>query len=581
MTFDELRVLVSPDLQNPAQWQIHVQRAPRPMLEGKQPPTTPLVQPPALAALRNATAPPNIAALRALGKSVLESIMPPGLQIGLALCIDDAQKADKGLRLVVSILGNTRVPGGIGCHELPVEALFDQTLSFLATNIRTPISRGIAAAADRAAVKVSPPLKILVVASEPSDMPPVQAAVEKAQIAAALKPLVDVGGVTIDYCTPPTASELDAALQREHFHIVHFIGHGDFDEGAVDPNPQPYLYFEDGTPQRARQPIDTEQLHTILRNGNVPLIVMTACKSAASQPNGTEYPGLAFESLAQALVERNTGPLAAIAMQFDLETEAAGIFSGAFYRQLLQTGVTIDAAVAAARAALVARFTAGHRSWVNPTVYWRCIDGQLFNLVDTAGQLTAQQQSELQQIDAILNVYANILRELAAQPPDDVQATIGLRDQWRLKIQELMTRRGEILGDTVRLRGGTTGADGTIQCSLTLQMRSGARIGDVRVSLGHNAAEFSLEGATASAEVPAGSLFVQSNPGQSPVVLIQNASANQDWPAGEHVLGTITFKALNPAAQPIFRIPVSGVSIARNGAPNQMYPSLDAIVFAG
>ena len=76
-------------------------------------------------------------------------------------------------------------------------------------------------------------------------------------------------------------------VQQEHYHIVHFIGHGDFDLDGIDQNPQAYLYFEDGTPQRRRRSVDAVQLFTMLQNGNVPLIVMTACSSAASQPNGT------------------------------------------------------------------------------------------------------------------------------------------------------------------------------------------------------------------------------------------------------------------------------------------------------
>ena len=61
--------------------------------------------------------------------------------------------------------------------------------------------------------------------------------------------------------------------------------------------------FEDGTPNRWRHAADAEQLYTTLRNGNVPLVVLTACSTAAAAPNGQDYPGVAFESLAQALVE--------------------------------------------------------------------------------------------------------------------------------------------------------------------------------------------------------------------------------------------------------------------------------------
>ena len=194
----------------------------------------------------------------------------------------------------------------------------------------TPISRGINVVPDREAVKVAPPLRILVVASEPTDMPPVSAAAEIAALRASLQRLIDAQAVQLDFCTPPTASRLDAVLQQQRYHIVHFIGHGDFEVSGLDPDPQPHLYFERDGAGRQRHAVDAEQLFTMLRNGNVPMIVMTACSTAATSPNGAQYPALAFEGLAQTLVERNSGPLAAVGMQFDLETDAAATFSGLY-----------------------------------------------------------------------------------------------------------------------------------------------------------------------------------------------------------------------------------------------------------
>ena len=581
MTFDEFRVLVQPDVGNPGQWTIRVQKAPRAGFVGAKPSTTPAVQRQDLARLRNATAPPDLIRLRQMGEAVLNSIMPAGTQVELRVCLQDALQAQKGLRVVVSILGNARVPDGIGCQEIPVEALFAQDLDFLATNVRTPVSRGLTVDADRPAVRVAPPLKILVVISEPTDMPPVQGHVEQQAIQAALAPLVNAGAVQIEFCVPPTAARLDAMLQQQRFHIVHFVGHGDFDIDGLDPNPQPYLYFENEPPNRSRRPVDAEQMYTMLRNGNVPLVVMTACSSAASQPNGNEYPGLAFEGLAQTLVERGAGPLAAVAMQFDLETAAAAVFSRVLYEQLLIRDMSIDAAVASARAALVVRFGAAHRSWVNPTVYWRCIDGRLFDLVATTGTLTPEQQVELQGIDGIIKDYEAALKELSQQSADVVTLTASLRAGWQGKIQELMVRRGTLLGDTLRLRGGTLAADGTVDCMLSLQIRSGARIGPIRADLAFDHGEFAYVQATAGADVVAASLLVQppAAAGQPAVVLIQNASANNVWPAGEHVLAVVKFRAVNGAALPLFRIPIRNVSVSRNDADDPSFGTLDALVF--
>ncbi len=589
MTFDEYRLLVQPDVGDLGKWTVHVQKAPRPEFLGPKPSTTPLVKLPDLAHLRNPTAPQDLARLRQMGRDVFDSLMPAGAQVELGVCLTDARNAQKGLRIVVSVLGNKRVPGIVGCHEIPVEALFAQHLNFLATDVATPVSRGVTVEPDRSAVRVAPPLRILVVISEPNGMPPVHGNIEQQAILAALGELIVFGAVQVDFCTPPTAARLDAMLQQQRFQIVHFIGHGDFDIDGIDPNPQPYLYFEDDTPQRQRRPVDAEQMYTMLRNGNVPLVVMTACSSAASQPNGTEYPGLAFEGLAQTLVQRNAGPLAAVAMQFDFETAAAGVFSKTLYQQLLTRDMSIDSAVAAARSALVATFGAAHRSWVNPTVYWRCKDGRLFDLIPTTGILTAQQQADLQSLEVLMADFETMLNDLlkesaaSQQSPDAVAARASVRTYMQSRIEDLVRRRGVLLGDTLRLRGGTLAADGTVECALSLRIRTSARIGTIRASLAFDSTEFSYVSGSPGADILAGSLIVQppDNPGDPVIVLVQNASANNEWTAGEHTIALVTFRTLdNASTKPLFRISLRDVTVSRDNANDPSFGALDAVVFA-
>jgi CHAT domain len=575
--FDEFRLVVQPDVHNPANWSINVQDCPRAMFEGPQQSIAPVVKPEDLAFLRNASAPPDLAALRALGKAVLDSLMPQNTQTGLGVCLDDLRQSGRGLRIVVSILGGARRPGGgVGCHEVPVEALFSNNFDFLATNVKTPVSRGITFAPDRRAVRVAPPLRILVVVSEPTDMPPVHAAAEWQSLTTALNMLVTAGAVEMQQCKPPTLTQLGTLLQQQVFHIVHFIGHGDFEISGADPNPQPHLYFEDDTLARYRRGVDAEQFYTAIRNGNVPLVVMTACATAATAPNGPEYPGLAFEGIAQALVERHSGPLAAVGMQFDFETDAAATFSRALYEALLNRAVTIDQAVASARSALVTRFSAAHRAWVNPTLYWRCINGQIFEILDTAGTLTPQQQEEINTLDSLILEYEQILNDLKQQPPEIVQATAILRTRWQEKIEALMQRRGLVLGDSVRLRGGQIGANGEVECRFSLQIRSGATIGDVRATVQYDDADFEYLKCTG---VPGGpDVFTNAGAGKVEV-FVQNASANNQWNAGEHQLALVKFRLKNAAAKTLFRIPLSNISAVRDGGVTSGLRALHAIVF--
>ena len=149
MLFDEFRVVVQPELPDTGKWEIRVQKSPRPIFVGQKGLITPVVSANDLARLRNATAQPNVLALQQLGQDVVNSIMTSDVQVALNVSIDDANRAGRGLRIVVAIVGNARPPNGVGCHEIPVEAFFTPALNFLATNRRTPVSRGVTVEADR------------------------------------------------------------------------------------------------------------------------------------------------------------------------------------------------------------------------------------------------------------------------------------------------------------------------------------------------------------------------------------------------------------------------------------------------
>jgi hypothetical protein len=532
-----------------------------------------------LSFLRNATAVPNVQTLKQLGQAVLDSIMPPVVQFGFELCVDESLQKQRGLRLIVSMLGDTP-PTGFNAHELPLEAAFNTKLDFLASNPRTPVSRGIATDPDRDPVKVAPPFRVLVIASEPTGMPQVNAAAETQAISNALDPLIKSRAVDLRFCQPPTFQNLHQMLQQEPYHVVDFIGHGDFEVVGLDPTPQPHLYFEDNTPNRGRHAVDVEQIFSILRSGNIPLLILTACSSAAATPMFPNYyPGLAFEGLAHALVSRKQGPSAAIAMQFDFETRAAEVFSGTLYEKLVTPGYSLDEAVAATRSALIAAFSAGHRSWVNPALYWRCKDGKVFEIQDVIGDLSPQRRNELAQIEMLVQVFESLLNDLAQKSPEEQEAVKALRLQWQDKIQELTAQRGLVLGDSVRLRGGVADTDDTIECALTIQLRLPAAIGDVRVTINHNTDDCEFLGSAAGNETPLNSVFLQSQPGQPLGVVIQNASQGLTWTSGEHELVKLKFKLKQPKAKPLFYIELSSGQAVRNGGPEQ-FQRLSAAIFS-
>jgi hypothetical protein len=579
MEYDEFRLLVMPDIQVPGNWCIQVHRCPIAQEVGPKGSTNPAVTQLQLNRLRNASGWPDETALRDVGRSVWNSVMTPQASAAFHACTNLSAVQGRGLRLIVALLANatgTRA-AGIPLSELPLEALFDN--GFVATNEKTPVSRSLQAEPDRSPFTTAFPLRVLVVAAQPSDRPPVAADQEVAAIRSALQPLVDQRALSVDVCEPPTIEHLMEKLQ-EGYHVLHFIGHGSFEVVGSDPTPKPHLCFEDGTPARESVPIDGDQFYIALRNTNVQLVVLTSCSSAAPGAALNPYPVVAFEGIAQSVVEGVSGPSSAIAMQFDLETDAAAFFSGALYQALVKNEWALDEAVARARARMMVRFKTGHRCWMNPAVYWRCIGGKVFNLPGIVGaDLSSENQRAITQIDAQLEAYYQTIRDIAAQPPQIREAAEPLRQQYQTKVDDLLRQRGAILGETVRLHGGKAGQDGSVECILTLRLRSAAAIGDVSVALQFDSAKISLAGCTQGTDTPGNPPFLQSPSPGAHTVLIRNVSRGAHLAPGEYELARIAFRLTTAVPDPVLLIRLGTASVDKDGCVDPTFPTMDAVVF--
>ncbi len=204
-------------------------------------------------------------------------------------------------------------------------------------------------------------LRILVASSEPKGCEPLKLDQEIKGIQGAFEgdqkvEIVPLAHVTLD--------GLRRALVEEEFHVLHFLGHGDYDpesgEGA--------LYLEDGQGKAAivRGRHLAEQL---LDRSSLRLAFLNACRTArASAPR-------AFGGVATALVR--AGLPAVIAMQFPITDGAAITFSETLYRRLA-AGDGIDAAVTEGRLAIVGRQPKS-LEWGTPVLFLHARDGRLFD----------------------------------------------------------------------------------------------------------------------------------------------------------------------------------------------------------
>lgn len=247
---------------------------------------------------------------------------------------------------------------------LPWETLYDPARrQFVGLGEASPIVRYLALPRSRSALLVEPPLRVLAVLASPQDLPALDIEREWQAIQDALAGLVTDGKVVLERLARPTLDALQQRLLGEPVHILHFIGHGVFDEASQAG----CLAFEDarGRPQLVRG----DDLAKLLRNHpDLRLAYLNACEGALSGG------GSVFTGMAQALVQG--GAPAAVAMQAEISDAGAVELARTFYTALA-AGRPVDAALTQARVALSA---AGSPEWAIPVLFSRSPDNRLFDI---------------------------------------------------------------------------------------------------------------------------------------------------------------------------------------------------------
>jgi hypothetical protein len=222
-------------------------------------------------------------------------------------------------------------------------------------------------------LKVIPPLRILVMASMPQDLPQLAINNEIEQIQKALAAL---SGESVEVVILPkaTRASLENKLKHGHdndqpFHIFHFIGHGAFDEDKQEG----VLLFEDEGEQRKSVAVKHDDLGRWLQpySSDLRLIVLNACEGARLSISDI------YSSVAAKVMQSAEIP-AIIAMQFSITDSAAITFAKAFYEQIA-TGENLERAVDVARLA-VNKPGDVKEEWATPVFYLRANDGHLFDV---------------------------------------------------------------------------------------------------------------------------------------------------------------------------------------------------------
>ena len=246
------------------------------------------------------------------------------------------------------------------------------------------------------------PIKVLLVSPRPLDTCYIDHRITAKPLVQALQALGDLVELTI--LNPPTLQALQSLLAKEHFHVLHFDGHGVYDKnqglGA--------LCFEKQVVASERGALDliyADKLAALLREHRIPLVFLEACQTAQSDDD-------AVKSVAAALLQ--AGIVSVVAMTHSVLVVSAELFVGEFYRQLAQGSRIGEAMLAGQRALMTdsARFDNDGgdgffiADWFVPVLYQERADPPLFK------QALPQRLQDLQTQQRRL-----ALGDLPAEPP--------------------------------------------------------------------------------------------------------------------------------------------------------------------
>lgn len=297
---------------------------------------------------------------REFGERLFIAVFQGDVRDALRRSLDAADaKAKHGLRI------RLRLADAPELLDIPWEYLYDPTLRrFFCHSVSTPLVRYPQQPRPVVPLTVTPPLQLLVMISNPSDVAVLDVEDEWGKTAGALEPLVDQGLIQLTRLERATLATLQRQLRQGNYHIFHFVGHGGIDRRSGER----VLYLEDEVGHA--HPVGGDHLGTLLRDHrSLRLALLNACEGARADASDP------FAGVAQHLVYQ--GIPAIIAMQFEITDSAAITLAKEFY-EALADGYPVEAALAEARKAI---FVMGNDvEWGTPVLYSRANNGLLFRV---------------------------------------------------------------------------------------------------------------------------------------------------------------------------------------------------------
>ncbi|MFI1970565.1 CHAT domain-containing protein [Streptomyces cinnamoneus] len=300
--------------------------------------------------------------VRQVGRALFEALFSGPVYGAYRASLGVAQARHERLRVVLRLEAPELA-------LLPWETLFDPELgAYLCRH--EPLVRHVSAPYAPEPLEVAPPLRILVLMASPRGLPPLDTEAERARLEKALAGQLAAGRVELTWLPQASWDSVYARLQEGEWHVLHFIGHGDYDvtadEGLIA------LVDDEGGPDM----VEASRLVDLLGEAE-PTPQLVVLNSCASAQGGTRD---VFSSTGAALVR--SGISAVAAMQFTVSDRAAVRFAHGFYTSLAN-GHRIDEA---ARSGRIAMLGGGRTAleWITPVLYVRGGTTQLFTFTASA-----------------------------------------------------------------------------------------------------------------------------------------------------------------------------------------------------
>ena len=297
--------------------------------------------------------------VRGVGQQLFQALFTREVYGTYRASLGAAQHSGQQLRVVLRLAAPELA-------ALPWEMLFDpETETYLCQT--EPLLRHIPAPDYHLKpLEIVPPLRILGLVAAPRDLPSLDGEAEKRHLAAALGGPISEGRIELVWAPGGTWEDIQSSLLAGPWHVVHFIGHGDYDsrsdEGRIA------LVGADGRAAMVRAIRFMALLSVAAPRPR--LVVLNSCSSGESGQEDL------FSGTASTLVR--SGISAVAAMQFAISDVAAIAFAQGFYAAIA-SGRGVDEAARIGRISVMAS-PDGTLEWVTPALYVRGGSTQLFTL---------------------------------------------------------------------------------------------------------------------------------------------------------------------------------------------------------